>query len=472
MTRARRLYALPTALLCAFFLTVSAYADSYARIVRLSDIDGDVQIDRNTGQGFEKAVPNLPITQGVRLETGSNGRAEIEFENGTALRLTSNTSVDFSQLLLRSDGARVNNVRVREGTLYLHYKHKGDGQFLISFGNRNLDLKKDANLRLQVDRNDAQVAVMKGEVDVDGASDLAKVKKNQTLTFDLADSQKYELAKGITELPTDNWDSQRTQYLDQYASARRYGNSPYAFGYSDLYQYGQFVNAPGYGFVWVPANMGLGWDPYQNGYWSYYPGSGYVWVSSYPWGWAPYRYGSWAFIPGAGGWAWVPGNWNRWNTGVAVNNPPPTWHHPTPPPNNSGGTVIVGQPWRPGRGNSHIPPAQPGVSPTNPERTVNLGNRPGRPSRQVPPPASSVAPTQNPSAAPNPSATRPGRENSTTPAPTSMPKATPAPQTHVERPSPSPHIERSAPAPRMESPHSMGAPEPRPSGPAPQAKPK
>src|SRR5438270_598895 len=96
---------------CALLLAPPSYADSYARIVRLSDVDGNVQIDRNTGKGFENAVPNMPITQGVRIKTG-NGHAEIEFENGSVVRLTPDSSVNFAQLSLASNGHRLSEVRV------------------------------------------------------------------------------------------------------------------------------------------------------------------------------------------------------------------------------------------------------------------------------------------------------------------------------------------------------------------------
>ena len=66
-----------TTVVCLLLATAPVtFADSHARIVRLSDIEGSVQIDRNTGQGFEKAIMNMPITQGMRLETGQSGRAE------------------------------------------------------------------------------------------------------------------------------------------------------------------------------------------------------------------------------------------------------------------------------------------------------------------------------------------------------------------------------------------------------------
>src|SRR5271166_3887971 len=92
-----------TAMACAFYAS-PALAGSQARIVRLSDVQGTVQIDKNTGLGFENAFLNLPITQGTRLKTLQNGRAEVEFEDGSALRLAPNSTIEFSTLGLSDAG--------------------------------------------------------------------------------------------------------------------------------------------------------------------------------------------------------------------------------------------------------------------------------------------------------------------------------------------------------------------------------
>src|SRR5260370_8355995 len=84
-----------SALDCAL-LALPAAADSQARIVRLSDVQGTVQINKNSGLGFENAFANLPITQGTELRTRENGRAEIEFEDGSTLRLTPTTPLESS----------------------------------------------------------------------------------------------------------------------------------------------------------------------------------------------------------------------------------------------------------------------------------------------------------------------------------------------------------------------------------------
>jgi FecR protein len=326
---------------CGLLVTPSSFADSYARIVRLSDIDGTVDIDRHNGNGFEKALQNMPITQGARLRTGSSGRTEVEFENGSVIRLVGDSSVEFDQLSLRTSGERLSEMRVADGTVYVDFRHKGGESFRVMAGGRSFDLTHDARFRMRIDGGQAELAVFKGEVDVQDVPQISKVKKNQTLTVDLNDSAKFALAKEISPLATDEYDRERAQYLDQYASSRH--GSPYAYGYSDLYRYGTFFDAPGYGLVWQPASAGLGWDPFSSGYWSYYPGAGNVWISSYPWGWTPYRYGQWTFINGRG-WCWRPGGWNQWNSGVVVTNPPPRWTRPIPPASGVVGTAPVGNP--------------------------------------------------------------------------------------------------------------------------------
>src|SRR2546430_5647744 len=97
MSRNKFALSVLTASACAL-LALPALADSQARIVRLSDVQGSVQIDKNTGVGFENAFLNLPITQGTQIRTRDTGRAEIEFEDGSTMRLTPNTSVQFSTL--------------------------------------------------------------------------------------------------------------------------------------------------------------------------------------------------------------------------------------------------------------------------------------------------------------------------------------------------------------------------------------
>jgi len=329
-----------TALLICVVLAVPSLADSQARIVRLSFVEGTVQVDRNTGQGFEKALLNMPIVQGIKLQAKDGGRAEVEFEDGSTVRIASNTIIEFNQLSLRDSGARVSTVTVQEGMAYVNFTGKKDEEFTVSFARENVALTEPAHFRVQVDDADASLADFSGATTVNGASGTVKVSKNQTATFDLANNDKYELAKSLEQDPSDTWDKQQEQYHQAYLSKNSYG-SPYDYGVSDLNYYGDYSYVPGYGMMWQPYFAGAGWDPFMNGAWMWYPGVGYTWVSGYPWGWMPYRYGNWLFVPGAG-WYWQPGRYfGGWNAIPQVPNPPQRFVPPQPPGSPGHNTVTV-----------------------------------------------------------------------------------------------------------------------------------
>jgi FecR protein len=314
----------------ACLLVAASFADSQARIVRLSQVDGSVQVDRNAGQGYEKAFLNLPITQGTKIRTERGGRAEVEFEDGSTLRITPGTVVEFPELSLRDSGGRANAVKIGEGQAYLNFKGTKDDEFILFFGREKLTLTKPAHLRVQMADLDATMALFKGDVEVSGPAGTVDVDKKQTVTFDFADSDRYTVANSLEPDPYDSWDKQQDAYQQRYsASSNSY--SPYGYGMSDLNYYGNYFSLPGYGLMWQPYFAGLGWDPFMNGAWYAYPGFGYTFVSAYPWGWTPYRYGSWIFLPSYG-WAWQPGtSWAAWNNVPVFVNPPRGFNPPKPP---------------------------------------------------------------------------------------------------------------------------------------------
>jgi hypothetical protein len=85
--------------------------------------------------------------------------------------------------------------------------------------------------------------------------------------------------------------------------------------YNELGPYGQWVDYPTYGYVWIPS-AGSDFAPYfSNGHWIL-TDYGWTWVSDYPWGWAAFHYGRWDYDDSYG-WFWVPDNewgpsWVNW----------------------------------------------------------------------------------------------------------------------------------------------------------------
>lgn len=87
--------------------------------------------------------------------------------------------------------------------------------------------------------------------------------------------------------------------------------------YDNLSPYGNWVDYPNYGYVWIPMAEPDFYPYASNGHWVF-TNYGWTWVSNYSWGWAPFHYGRWSY-DSYYGWFWVPDNvwgpaWVAWRT--------------------------------------------------------------------------------------------------------------------------------------------------------------
>jgi FecR protein len=328
---------------------------SNVRIVRLSEHKGTVLLDRNTGNGFEPAVVNMPIVEKSRMMTG-DGVAEVEFEDNSSLRLGPNSMVEFPQLERLAGGATASSARLVKGMVYVSLLKTRGNEFTLLFGQQKLALPPASHIRLQIDGPQAKLAVLDGTLRVDEASGAMDVTKNRTITFSMQgrgqeqdqNAAQPTVARNVESYDVlDAWDKKEAEYHTAAPPVSALNNSPYAYGLSDMGYYGSFMNAGGCGSMWRPYFASAAWDPYSNGAWAWYQGAGYSWVSPYPWGWTPYHYGSWAYCPGVG-YGWQPGGaWNGLNNVAAFG---------------------------PGNGPIHIP-VRPVGSPAGSQRTLVLVNQ-------------------------------------------------------------------------------------------------
>jgi len=317
-----------------------AHANSKVRIVRLSEVKGDVQLDRNTGQSFEPAMANIPIIENARLQTNT-GAAEIEFEDNSTLRVAPDSLIEFPQLELLPSGAKASTVNVLRGMVYVSLVNAKENQYTLAFAQEKIHLQPSSHIRFELESTHAKLTVFEGAVSVERPAGTFQADKKKTFIIDLANPDQPILAKNITSDPFDTWDHTNAAYHKQYASQSAFGNVPYSYGVSDMLYYGNFVNAGGCGSMWQPYFVSAGWDPFANGAWAYYSGAGYSWVSPYPWGWTPYHYGNWISCPGVG-WGWQPGGFSTWRGGVHYVGAVAGFQAPVEPKGMMG-TVVVGK---------------------------------------------------------------------------------------------------------------------------------
>src|SRR5438445_1616978 len=181
----------------------SAAADSRARIVRLSFVEGNVQMDQRDGRGFQKAFLNMPIGQGTVLLTRGEGRAEIEFENGSTIRIARDSQLEFQQLGLRTEGAKFSVIDVTEGVAYFDIKKKSEDEFVVTVNGQQITAPKSARFRLRAGADGANVAVFKGEIEFESAGKLTEVRKGESIELDSNDHSRYFLSR---EIDTDQLD--------------------------------------------------------------------------------------------------------------------------------------------------------------------------------------------------------------------------------------------------------------------------
>ncbi len=293
---------------------------SHARIVRLSFVEGPVSVQRPDVQEWAEAPVNTPLQEGFKLATGENSFAEVQFENGSTVRLGQLALLEFTQLGLLPGGGKLNHLTLSQGYATFHALMESGDQYQITTPSGDLTPQGKAMFRVDLDQEMERVEVFKGNVQVSGSLGNWTMTPNQVLQLQPGAANPAELSEGITRDDWDNWVAEREQNASLSTSSpspQLYSDnvSDLLYGWNDLSTYGLWSYLPGYGYGWIPSGVGYGWAPYTLGRWCWFPGFGYTWISSEPWGWLPFHYGGWTFLAGTG-WVWFPGSFGTWSPGL------------------------------------------------------------------------------------------------------------------------------------------------------------
>lgn len=267
------------------------------RMARVSFFDGEVSWRPGEDVSWSDTACNLPLRQGAQLWLNPGGRAEVQFDDGSMLRLGNDAIATLQTMYADSEG-EFTEIRLNSGTASLRLTN--------SMSNYQVDtpigsVTASGPARLRIDTtNGLRVVVRQGQAQVQGDAGQVTVVGGQYLSLN-GPTSPYSVARAPGE---DGWD----RFCDQRDGFFR--RSPYlpssiAIVGGDLAAYGTWVNVPGYGHCWRPNGVNAGWAPYRDGHWVWVSPFGWTWCGSEPWGWAPYHYGTW--VSAGGSWVWVPG---------------------------------------------------------------------------------------------------------------------------------------------------------------------
>jgi len=274
--------------------------DPPSRVARLGYMEGSVSFQPAGETDWVQATPNRPMTTGDKLWADQDSRAELQL-GSAVIRLSANTGFSFLNL----DDNTV-QIQLTSGTLNLRVRRLDQNDvFEVDTPNLAFSIYQPGSYRVEASEDGTYsiVSLRQGGGEATGNGQTYTLHAGQRGTFSGTDS----LNAGIVDIggpdQFDNWAYNRDRRYDDSRSAQYLSQD--VVGYEDLDDYGDWRDDPGYGHIWYPNRVAVGWAPYHEGHWDWIPPWGYTWVDDSPWGYAPFHYGRWVTVGGR--WGWVAG---------------------------------------------------------------------------------------------------------------------------------------------------------------------
>jgi len=336
------------ALFCLLYGGLSAGQKNYKVIGRDDDFyfghityiepveSGEVPVvTREGAMKAEEVTINFPLMPGDIIHS-RDGRLELQFDNGTIVRLDRKTELRLETILAPSLSSRkkLSNLVLNQGSLYLMFKEYDSSELFqvltpvaaVKLEHNSVALiqaKEDGATTVLVRNKKAwlmaspktvksppeEVMVGKGWEAVVSTDSKVRVgetaEANEFLAWNEEINADFDAFHEASVLPK----PLQTLPAAVFYFAQRYGS-----------RYGEWVWHDLYGYVWRPFYNDYypwgTWQPYFYGRWMNVSGS-LFWVPSEPWGWVPYHLGLWMWDKKKG-WVWIPGSffapaWAVWD---------------------------------------------------------------------------------------------------------------------------------------------------------------
>lgn len=275
------------------------------RLSRVSLIEGELLLQRGDDEEWVAASVNMPLRPHDKLWVTDDARAEIQFDDGTVVRLAENTNLDL--LSLELDRIQL-ELTLGVASFVVHASSRAGAHrssLEIDTPQATAQVTRPTAFRVDVAEDGSTVITVRdGEVELNRDEEPILIARNQRVSIEGGDTPRFLLEAAQEADEWDRWTESRDTQLARVKS-REHLSSDTEMGVTELDDYGRWDQVPSYGWVWVPQ-VAVGWVPYGIGRWVWIEPWGWTWVSYEPWGWLPYHYGRWV-VAGAAGWVWVPG---------------------------------------------------------------------------------------------------------------------------------------------------------------------
>ena len=288
----------------------------------ISYVDNEAMVTRVDGSE-NRAMVNLPLVPGDTVVTSTIGRCELQFDNGTVVRLDKDSSLRITTVLAPSLTSkwRITTLDLLRGQLYSlpQTYHSEMFQVVTPSAPVNLSARTAAFVRVDA-AGGSSFFCDSGKFEVlygaeGGALKKAKVRAGQGYAVSAANALSDRPEPRGTEFIAWN------EYVDRHfkelhfavnkvpANLGRFKDKAltlWAEKWSSLY--GEWIYDDLFGYVWKPADeqFALSERPFFNADIVRIDGQLFL-VPQQQWGWVPAHLGTWVWLKT--GWTWIPGEW-------------------------------------------------------------------------------------------------------------------------------------------------------------------
>jgi len=293
----------------------------------ISFVDHGAIVVRADGSESQ-AVVNLPIVPGDTVITPAGGRCEMQFDNGTVVRLDKASRLRLVTVRAPSltSSWEITTLELEQGQVYALPQAYGQEMFQVVTPNAAVNLKRRVRATIRLD-DDGGTSFFSdgGKFQLLYGADRGSLKKATVKTDrPLAITGGHVPAERVEKRDIEfmAWN----EYVDNHFKELHYGISKippklkfgnlaltyWAEKWSSLF--GEWIYDELFGYVWRPADdrFAHAERPFFHAEFIRVNGQLFL-VPQQQWGWVPAHMGTWVWLKR--GWTWIPGDW--FHNGVA-----------------------------------------------------------------------------------------------------------------------------------------------------------
>jgi len=302
-------------------LLVSPVAAEESIYGHISFVDNGAAVVSADGSESQ-AVVNLPLLPGDTVVTPAGGRCELQFDNGTVVRLDTDSRLRLTTVLAPSltSNWRITTLDLLQGQMYSLPQAYSREMFQVITPNAAVHLRSRTAAFIRLDAGGGTSFFSAGgKFDVmygANARSLKKVrvKPGQPCAVSASHSLVERVEKKDIEFTAWN------EYVDRHFKELHYGMNKVPpklkFGSNALVYWaekwsslvGEWIYDDLFGYVWRPADEHFAFSdrPFFNADFVRINGNLFL-VPQEEWGWVPAHMGTWVWLKR--GWTWIPGDW-------------------------------------------------------------------------------------------------------------------------------------------------------------------